>query len=415
MAQQISRLGRRTLLAGLGAAAAPVRLRAAARPIRIGFLTTLTGPLASGGIQMQQGLAIYLKARRGMLAGRPVEVFQADTNASPAITRTKTEELVERNEVDVLIGPLSANEALAIGDYVSAKRIPTVAVAAAEDMTQRRAIPWFVRATSSSAQCSYPMADYARKELGYQRMATLGEDNAYGQEQTAGFQRAFEDSGGRIVQKLFPPLTAIDYATYIAQIKPDIDAIYVALAGSNGFRFFRQCVEYGFGDRVKILGGMTMVDEANLQAMGNDAIGLISTCWYSAQLDTPANRAFVAAMRQDYKATPGFYAAAANTCAAVLDHALLAVDGAVEDRDALMHALRTGAVPDTVRGPLQFDAYGNVVGNVYIRRVERKDGMLVNTIVKTYPAVSQFWTWDPKDFLAHPVYGRNEPPARYLE
>ncbi len=410
-----SHIGRRPLLAGLGAASIARTARAQPKPIRIGFLTTLTGPLASGGIQMRQGLSLYLNERQNMIAGRPVEVFIADTNALPAVARTKTEEFVERNKVDVVIGPLSANEALAIDDYIRAKRLPTVAVAAAEDMTQRLANPWFVRVTSSSAQCSYPMADYARTELGYKRMATLGEDNAYGQEQTAGFQRAFEDQGGRIVQKLFTPLNAIDYATYIAQIKPNIDAIYVALAGSNGFRFFKQSQEYGFGDKVKILGGMTMVDESNLANMGDAAIGLISTCWYSAQLDTPTNRAFVAAMAREYKAQPGFYAAASNTCITVLDHALQSIGGAVEDRERLMAALKSASVPDTVRGPVSFDALGNVVGNVYIRRVERRGSVLANAVIKTYPDVSQFWHWNQQEFLSHPVYGRNEPPALNLE
>jgi branched-chain amino acid transport system substrate-binding protein len=410
--------GRRPFLAG-GLAAAALCGRSAraasAEPLRIGFLTTLTGPLASGGIQMQRGLAIYLKERGGRIAGRPVEVFTADTNGLPATARTKTAELAERNNVDVLVGPLSANEALAIDDYIRVKRLPTIAVAAAEDMTQRLANPWFVRVTSSSAQCSYPMADYARTTLGYKRMATLGEDNAYGQEQVAGFQRVFEDQGGRIVQTLFPALNAIDYATYIAQIKPDIDAIYMALAGSNGFRFFKQAGEYGFGDQVKILGGMTMVDESLLEQMGPAAVGLVSACWYSAQLDNAANTAFVAAMKREYNAVPGFYAAASNICMAVLDHALRAVEGDTTDRAKLMQALKAAIVPETVRGPVRFDSYGNVVGDVYIRRVEKRLGQSVNTVIKTYPNVGQFWTWDPKEFLTHPVYGRNEPPARFLE
>jgi branched-chain amino acid transport system substrate-binding protein len=407
-------IGRRAMLAG-AAMAVPRFAIAQSRPIRIGFLTTLTGPVASGGIQMQQGMNLYLKARGNKLAGRPVEVFTADTNSSPAIARAKTEEFVERNHVDVVVGPLAANEALAIDSYLRDKRLPIVAVAAAEDMTQRKANPWFVRVTSSSAQCSYPMADYAHHELGYKRMATLGEDNAYGWEQVAGFQRLFEQEGGRIVQKLFTPLNAPDYGTYISQIKSDMDAIYMALAGSNGYRFFKTSQDYGFGAKVKILGGMTMVDESLLPAMGAGALGLISSCWYSAQLDNPTNHAFVAEMKRSYNAIPGFYAAACNTCMAVLDHALQSIDGNVEDREKLAHALRTAEVADTVRGPVKFDAFGNVVGNVYIRRVERKDGQLVNAVIKTYPNVSQFWTWDPKEFLAQPVYGRDEPKAKYLE
>ena len=153
-------------------------------------------------------------------------------------------------------------------------------------------------------------------------MATIGDDFAYGQEQNAGFQRAFEDNGGKVVQKLWPPLNAPDYGTFVAQFKPDLDGIFMSFAGSNGFRFFKQYKEYG--GATPILGGMTAVDEAILQQMGDDALGMLSTCWYSAQLDTPLNRAFVAAMQRDYKADPGYYAAGTYVAAAVLEAALQA-------------------------------------------------------------------------------------------
>ena len=221
---------RNALLGGLGATlAAQAPLRAQAGPMRIGFLTVKTGPLASGGIQMEQGLTLYLKDRNNMLAGRPVQLFTADTGGVPANTRTKTQELVEQDNVSVIIGPLAAFEALAIDDYTREKQIPVLSVAAAEDITQRHPDPWFVRCTSSSAQCAQPLADYAAKELGYKRMATIGDDIAYGQEQNAGFQRVFEDAGGKIVQKLWPPLNAPDYGTFIAQLNDKLDGIFNVL------------------------------------------------------------------------------------------------------------------------------------------------------------------------------------------
>ena len=409
-------IDRRTLLGGSLALSlasiAPKGARAqASGPIRLGFLTVKTGPLAAGGIQMEQGLALWLKQNGNKMAGRPIELFTADTGGVPANTRSKTQELVERNNVSAIIGPLAAFEALAIDDYTKEKGIPVFSVAAAEDITQRHPDPWFCRVTSSSAQCAQPMADYARKELKYSRMATIGDDIAFGQEQNAGFQRVFEDEGGQIVQKLWPPLNAPDYGTFIAQLK-DVDGIFMSFAGSNGFRFFKQYKEYG--GTTPIVGGMTAVDESVLQQMGPDAVGLISSNWYSAQLDTPSNRIFVAGMQADYKVDPGYYAAGTYVAAQVMNAALGTIGGKIEDKAQFMKAVREGNFPDTARGRVKFDQFGNVIGNVYIRKVEKQGNHLVNAVIKTYSNVSQFWTYDQAAFLKEPVYARDSPPARNL-
>ena len=405
-------LHRRSVLKGLGATtalvSAPWVARAQTGPMRVGFLTVKTGPLASGGLQMEQGLLTYLKERNNTLAGRPVTVFTGDSAGAPAVARTKMQELVERDNISCLIGPLATAEALAIDDYIRDKQIPTLSVAAAEDLTQRKANPWFVRPDSTLAQCSYPMGDYAAKELKYKRIAMIADDLAYGYELNAGFQRAFEDAGGKVVQKLWPPLNAPDYGTYIAQLKTNVDAVFMGFAGSNGLKFLRQYKEYGV--KMPLLAGMTAADESLLRQMGDEAIGTLSTSFYSAQLDNPSNKKLVEGMARDYKVDPGFYAAAVYTNCAVLEAALKSIDTKIEDKAALMKALRENKVEETCRGPVSFDKYGNVVGNVYIRRVEKKDGKLVNTVIKTYPNVSQFWTYDPDEFLKKPVYNRDSWP-----
>jgi branched-chain amino acid transport system substrate-binding protein len=230
----------------------------------------------------------------------------------------------------------------------------------------------------------------------------------------AGFQRVFEDLGGKIVQKMFPPLTVPDYGTFLAQLKTNIDGVFLGFAGSNGFRYVRQFNEYGLRGKVNIVGGMTALDEAVLRNMKVEALGIITTCWYSAKLENPLNQKFAEAFRTEAKYDPGFYAAATYVEAAVLEAALQAVKGRIEDKQAFMKALRASKV-DTVRGRVTFDTYGNVVGNVYIRKVEREEGRLVNTVIHTYPNVSQFWTYKPEEFLKHPVYSRDWPPAKNLE
>jgi branched-chain amino acid transport system substrate-binding protein len=383
-------------------------------PVRVGLLAAKTGPLASGGIDMELALTMFLKDRDYTLAGRKIELIVADTAGVPATARTKTQELVEKNNVHCIIGPLAAFEALAIIDYLTEKQIPTLGVSAAEDMTQRHPSPWYVRLTSTSAQCTYPLADYSLKELKYKKIVTIADDFAYGHEMCAGFQRAFEDGGGKIIQKIFTPLATPDYGSYVAQVKTDADALFLGTAGSNGFRFLRQFIEYGLKDKMAVIGGMTALDESVLRNMGDEALGIVTTSWYSAELDNPLNKAFAPAFRKQFKYDPGYYAGSTYVSGEVLEGALKITNGNAEDKKAFMAAVR-GNTFDTIRGTVKFDEFGNVVGNVYIRKVTRSDGRLVNSVIKTYPDVSQFWTYDKNEFLKNPVYSRDYPPAKNLE
>jgi len=382
--------------------------------LRIGLLTVKTGPLASGGIDMERALVMYLNERNNMIAGQKVQLIVADTGGVPANAKSKVQELVELNKVHVLMGPLAAFEALAIDDYIKAQKIPTLSVAAADDMTQRKPNPWFVRATSSSSQCSHVMADHCAKTLKFKRMVMIADDIAYGHEMNAGFQRVFEENGGKIVQKMFPPLTAPDYGSFLAQLKTNVDGIFLGFAGSNGFRFLRQFNEYGLSSKMTVVGGMTALDESVLRNMGDEALGIQTVCWYSAELSNPINAKFAPAFRKLHSYDPGYYASSTYVSATVLEAAVNAIGGKFNNKDALMAALKKSNVA-TARGYVKFDDLGNVVGDVYIRQVARKEGRLVNSVIKTYPNVSQFWTYDPKQFLANPVYSRDWPPAKNLE
>lgn len=398
----------------LSAVLSPLRASAQAEPIRIGFLTIKSGALAAGGRQMEEGLNLFLKERSNTLAGRKVVLITADTAGQPAVTKTKAQELVERDKVHVIIGPLAAFEALAIDDYIRQVKVPTISPsAAAEDLTQRKTNPWFVRAVGTSAQPMHALGEYAAKTLGYKRVVTIGDDFAFGHEGVAGFQRVFEDNGGKVVQKLWSPLNVADYGTYISQIKANADAVFIAFAGANGTRFLKQYREYGV--KLPVLASMTAVDEGILKNMGDEALGVVSTGWYASTIDSAANKAFVQAINRDYKADPGYYTVGAYGAALMLEQALKSVNGRIEDKDAFMKALRSVTVASDPRGAINLDEYGNPVMNNYIRKVERKDGKLVNTVVKTYPGVGQFWTYDPKQFLASPVYTRDFPPAKNLE
>jgi branched-chain amino acid transport system substrate-binding protein len=407
-----TRIDRRSFLLGTGAAMAtllPLPAYAQGKPVKIGLLTVKTGPLAAGGIQMEQGLTRFLKDRNYTLAGRKAEMVVGDTGGNPAGTKSKTQELVERDNVDMILGPLAAFELLAISDYAAQAKMPILSLAAAEDMTQRKPNPYFVRASATSAQGMHPLADYAAKELKYKRVITVTEDFAYGHEQMGGFQRVFEDAGGRVVKKLWPPLVTPDYAPYLAQLS-GVDAIVQGFAGSNPLKFMKQYADQGL--KLPVLGGGTAADDALLKSYGDEAVGMITCAAYTSDLDTPSNRRLVEGMVKDYGNIPGIYAAGLYINGMVAEAALEKTGGKTEDRDALIRALRAVSLTDSPRGPFTFDHLGNVVGNFFIRRTEKKGDKLVNTTIKTYPKVSQFWTYDEKWFLAQPVYSRDYPPLK---
>src|SRR5262245_55689732 len=405
-------LTRRRFLVSTGAVVAatlPMPAVAQNKPVRVGLLTVKTGPLAQGGIQMEQGMIRFFKDRNNTLAGRKAELVVADTGGNPAGTKTKTQELVERDQVDLIIGPLAAFELLAISDYTTQAKMPILSLAAAEDMTQRKPNPYFVRASGTSAQYLHPLADYAAKELKYKRVITIADDFAFGHEQMGGFQRVFEDAGGRVVKKLWPPLVTPDYTPYLAQIS-GVDAVVQGFAGSNPLKFMKQYKDAGL--KLPVLAGAPAGDDALLKSFGDEAIGMISANFYTNDLDTQSNRRLIEGMVRDYGNIPGTYSAGLYINGMVAEAALGKTGGKTHEREAITEGRRTVSLTDTPRGPFRFDHLGNVVGAFYIRRCDKKDGKLVNTTIKTYPDVSQFWTYDEKWFLSQPVYSRDYPPLK---
>src|SRR5947208_3434359 len=387
------RLTRRTFLVSAALTALPVPAFAQAKPVRIGLLTVKTGPLATGGIQMEQGTIRFLKDRNYTLAGRKVELVVGDTGGNPAGTKTKTQELVERDNVDMILGPLAAFELLAITDYAAQAKMPILSHAAAEDMTQRKPNPYFIRASGTSAQYMHPLADYAAKEMKLKRIITIADDFAFGHEQMGGFQRVFEDAGGRIVKKLWPPLVTPDYTPYIAQIS-GADAVMQGFAGSNPLKFMKQYNDAGL--KLPVIASAPAGDDALLKSFGDEALGMISSNFYTNDLDTPSNKRLIDGMVRDYGNIPGTYSAGLYINGMVAEAALEKTGGKTDDREAFNRALRAVSLTDTPRGPFHFDHFGNVVGVFYLRRCERKGDKLVNTTIKTYPSVSQFWTYDEK-------------------
>src|SRR5579885_2582744 len=413
------RLSRRTLLAGAatGAAAAltrfPMPALAQGAPFKLGLLTVKSWPLAAGGIQMEQGVLTYLKEKNYTMAGRKVDFISADTGGNPAGTKTKAQELVERDKVDVILGPLAAFELYAISDYIKQQKMPTLSLAAADDLTQRHANPFLLRASATSSQAMHPMGHYAATEMKLKRVVTVVEDFAFGYEQMGGFQAAFEKDGGCVVNKLWPPIVTPDYTPYLAQIS-GCDGVCQGFAGSNPLRFMKQYAAAGL--KYPVVTGETGGDDALLKSFGEEAVGLVSCCPYTLDLESDGNQRFVNGMLKNFDTVPGFYAAGLYVNCQVVEAGLKALNGDASDKEKFMASLKAVSLTDTPRGPIKFDHLNNVVGTFYIRRLQKegaKYGLkLWNKTIKTYENVSQFWTWPEKEFLAHPVYSRNYPPLK---
>src|SRR5256714_1993144 len=388
---------------------------AQSEPLRIGFLTVRTGPLAAGGKQMEDGINLFLKERNHALSGRKVETIFAAAAGQPAQAKTKAQELVERDKVHGLVGPLATFEALAIDDYVlqaKVRLLPPMS-AAQNDLAQQRKSDYVIHTYGTAAQAMYAMGDYAAKKLRLRRVSMIADDFTYGHEGAAGFHKTFEDGGGRIVQKLWPPLNAPDYGSFIGQLKGNVDGVYAGFAGSNPLRFLRAYREYGM--KPVLMGNPTLTDEGILKNMGDEAIGVYTASWYTVDRDTADNKRFVESIRREYKVTPGFYTAATYTSGLWIEEAMKLARGKFEDKAAFVRALHNVKLDHGPMGPLRLDEYGKPILNVYVRKVARKNGELVNTTAATYPNVTQFWTYEPKAFIAGPQYSRDVPAAKYLE
>lgn len=409
------RADRRKFLTGTAATAAaaafPMPSIAQNAPLKIGLLTVKTGPLAAGGIHFEEGISSFLKDKNFTLSGRKIDLIVADTGGNPAGAKNKAQEVVERDGVDIVLGPFAAFELLATVDYLAQAKKPTLAFAGAEDVTQRKANPYLTRSSYTSAQCLYPIADYVLNEMKLKRAASIGDDFAFGYEQVGGFQRVLEEHGGQLVKKLWSPLNTADYAPYVALV-PECDVICEVLAGSNPLKFTKQA--RGLGLKQPLVGGATVADDTIIGAHDESASGLINSNPYTLDLDTDANKRFIAAMKKNYgeDVRIGHYAACFYVNGMIIEAALQKTGGKSDDADQFAKAVRSVSLSDTPRGAISFDAYGNSVCDVYIRRAEMKGGKMVNKTVKTYRKVSQFWTMEPKTFLQQPVFSRDYPPIK---
>jgi branched-chain amino acid transport system substrate-binding protein len=393
---------------------------AAQEELRIGFIAPTTGPFAQVGTDMTNGFKMYLDETNSTFAGTKVNLIIEDSQAKPDLAVTKARKLILEDHVQMFVGGVLASEGYALAPVSTAEKTVYVSsIAAADDLTQRQIgnYPYFIRTGWTSSQPHHPLGQWACDQ-GYKKIAAVAADYAFGYEVVGGFQKAFEDCGGKIIQKIWPPLGTKDFGPYIPNIKDDADAVFSLMVGPMTLQFPKQLRDSGYTK--PIVGGGTSYDEAALPFMGDEVIGDVSALQYSAGLETPKNAAFVKEYRAKYGKVPSYFSESNYTTAMMIDDVMKQTGGKWPGAEAFIAKMAALQV-DAPRGPVSFDDMRNPIQNIYIKKVEKTTLFgydkpeLWNIVIKTYPNVSQFWTYGKDAFLKQPVYSRDFPPCKYCE
>ena len=393
---------------------------AKAEELRIGFLTPLTGFFAQIGKDMRNGFQMYLDEQGGILAGAKIKLIVEDNLGKAGVSVRKANKLIRQDNVHMFIGGLLASTGYALAPVSTRNKVIYIApISAADDLTQRKKknFPYFIRTGWTSSQPSHPFGKWAC-EQGYKRIATIGADYAFGHETIGGFQKSFEDCGGKIVQKIWPKIGTIDFGPFIPLIKRDVDAVFTLMVGGMSLAFPKQYK--AAGKTAPLLGGGTSADEFILPSMGDEAIGYVTSLQYSASLNTPKNIAFVKKYRKLYGKVPSYYSESNYTTAQWIHEVMKKTGGKWPGRTLFIEIFSKIRM-DAVRGPVYLDQDLNPVQNIYLRKVARlkqfgyPKAELWNTVIKTYTNVSQYGDIGRAKFLKQPVYSRNFPPCKYCD
>ena len=351
---------------------------AQAKPFKIGLLLPMTGPFASTGRQIENGVRLYMAQFGDKVAGRTVELVIKDDTGVPDITKRLAQELVVNDKVDVLAGFGLTPLALATAPIATQSKTPMVVMAAATSIITESS-PYIVRTSMTLPQVTLGVAEWAPKN-NIRKVVTLVTDYGPGYDAEKTFRDRFLLNGGQILAELRVPLRNPDYAPFLQKVrdlKPD--ALFVFVPAGAGSVLLKQFAERGLDKAgIKLIGEGSVADDEILNDMGDVALGLVTSHPYSASHDSPANRKFVPAfMKQSNGIRPNFFGVAAYDGMRVIYEAVKVTKGQ-GDGQALVNAMK-GQIFESPRGPIYIDGQTrDIVQNVYIRRVERVNGQLYN-------------------------------------
>jgi branched-chain amino acid transport system substrate-binding protein len=329
--------------------------------------------------------------------------------------------LILQDKVDMIVGAVLGSAAYALAPVSNQEKTLFIGtITTGDDIAQRQSdkFPYTVFSTWVSSQPTHALGQWAC-EQGYKRVSAIGTDYAFGYEQVGGFQKTFEDCGGKVVQKIWVPFGNKDFGPYIPSIKRDVDAIFSLMVGPMALQFPKQL--RAAGNKTIILGGSTNYDEFALPFMGDEALGDVSAHVYSAALPTPGNEAFVKKYRAKYGKVPSYYSEANYATAMWIDKTLEKFKGKYPGPADFIKAMGSIEI-NPPRGPVKLDlATKSPIQNIYVKKVEKKKMFgydkdeLWNTVLKTYTDVGTYWKYDPAKFKTQPVYSRDFPPCKFCE
>jgi branched-chain amino acid transport system substrate-binding protein len=377
---------------------------------KVGVLAPLTGFFAAGGTDMKQGWDLYWEEHGDNAGDFAIETVLEDTGSDAETALSKAKRLVTEEKVDVVVGPILSNISLAIADYLTQQDVPNLALTAADHLTQDGHSPIVLRAGGyGGSQTAFAAGKWAA-EQGHKTVATLCVDYAFGWENCGGFSSAFQDAGGTVLQQFWYPNNTPDLSTYVSQLKSaGADIAFVATSGgADSSNFLRSASDFGLlnDSKTELLTNCCTTDQATLQDVGDTALGITSINGYSEGTEVPEAKKFVEAFEAKYKALPSRYAVGAYGVAQMLAKTLDKASTKPVGAD-LVAAIKAVDLSDSVHGDVSFDDYNSLAGPMHIREVaKRADGKLWNVTVKTYPMVSQFWTYDAAEFLASPPFSQ---------
>jgi branched-chain amino acid transport system substrate-binding protein len=353
---------------------------AQAQEVRIGLLTTLTGPLAALGQHARDGFALAVEEAGGKLGGVTTKVMVEDDQLRPDVAVQLATKLAEREKIDILTGVIFSNVAMAVVKPTSENRVFFISPNAGPSaLAGKQCSPWFYSTAWQNDQPHEAMGAHLQAE-GVKKVYLVAPNYNAGKDALNGFKRSFK---GTVLGESYPSMNQLDFAAEISQIraaKPD--AVYVFLSGGMGINFTRQYAQARLTGEIPMYSAFT-VDAITLPAVGEAAVGTFQSNLWNEDLDNAANRRFVAAFKKKYDYLPSNYAAQSYDTARMIDAALRATGGKINDKKAFAAAMRNVKF-DSVRGPFAFNSNNFPIGNFYLlETIKRADGKVEQVTRKT--------------------------------
>jgi branched-chain amino acid transport system substrate-binding protein len=367
----------------------------AADTIKVGLLATLEGPFAAGGQDGIRGAELALKQRNGMAGGKKIEFIKGSSDATPDKAVNATRKLVEQDKVEIMIGPLSGDEGIAVKNY--SKSQPNVTFVNGSSGAQATTLvdpsPNFFRFHPEGAQWMVGLGEHALKK-GYKKMYLIAEDYGFPYSQVQGFMASYCAKGGHIVGKSWVPLGTKDYSSVVAKIPGDIDAVLVVLGGADAVNFLTQYEQAG-GEK-PMVGGTITVDQTVLNYKGKrreSLVGTPSAGPMADSLDTAEWKKFVADYKANFKdgfPSPSLFAYLYYISTRSALEGLEAVKGDLSDGQKKYRAALQKLEFNGPAGPVKIDSNRNGIGTTYITEVAKNaDGSLANKVISSVPNVTQ--------------------------